>query len=77
MKVLITGGAGFIGSHLADHYIQKGEEVTVIDDFSTGHENNIVHFKENPKFKLIKDTILNKEALDPLIKETDIVAIIK
>ena len=41
MRVLITGGAGFIGSHLADHYVAKGDEVTILDNFSTGSKENI------------------------------------
>ncbi|MFC1517568.1 GDP-mannose 4,6-dehydratase [Candidatus Margulisiibacteriota bacterium] len=73
MHILITGGAGFIGSHLADYYIKKGKKVTVIDDFSTGHEDNINHLKNDHNFKVVKDTILNQAALDPLVKECDIV----
>jgi UDP-glucose 4-epimerase len=73
MKVLITGGAGFIGSHLADHYIKQGAEVSIIDDFSTGHEDNIIHLRTDKKFHVVKDTVLNKEALDPLVKNADLV----
>ena len=43
MRVLITGGAGFIGSHLADHYVAKGDQVTILDNFSTGSKENIDH----------------------------------
>ena len=43
MRVLITGGAGFIGSHLADHYVAKGDQVTILDNFSTGSKENIAH----------------------------------
>jgi UDP-glucose 4-epimerase len=45
MRVLITGGAGFIGSHLADHYVAKGDQVTILDNFSTGSKENIAHLE--------------------------------
>jgi UDP-glucose 4-epimerase len=45
MRVLITGGAGFIGSHLADHYVNAGHTVTLLDNFSTGSQSNIAHLK--------------------------------
>ncbi|MDP7417246.1 MAG: GDP-mannose 4,6-dehydratase, partial [Desulfobacterales bacterium] len=51
MRVLITGGAGFIGSHLAEEYLKKGDEVYIIDDLSTGTLNNIKHLQENEVFK--------------------------
>jgi UDP-glucose 4-epimerase len=57
MKVLITGGAGFIGSHCADHLIGRGDEVTVLDDFSSGHERNISHHSGNDRFTLIQGDI--------------------
>ncbi len=71
--ILITGGAGFIGSHLADQYISKGAKVLAIDDFSTGSEENIAHLKANKDFECVKDTILNEQALEPLIKRADMV----
>lgn len=58
MKILITGGAGFIGSHLAEFHLQKGDEVLVIDNMSTGSEQNIAPFLNNPKFHFEKDNIL-------------------
>ena len=54
MKNLITGGAGFIGSHLIDKLIEQGEEVICLDNFSTGSKENIKHCLKNPKFELIK-----------------------
>lgn len=71
MKILITGGAGFIGSHLADKFIADGHVVTVIDDLSTGRYSNIAHLEENPNFRLIIDTVLNAQLMEELIRETD------
>ncbi len=71
MRILITGGAGFIGSHLADKLIADGNSVTVIDDLSTGRYSNIAHLEENPNFRLIIDTVLNAPLMEELIRETD------
>jgi len=71
MKILITGGAGFIGSHLSDKLLAEGHEVTVIDDLSTGRYSNIAHLEGNPKFRLIIDTVLNAGLMERLIRETD------
>lgn len=49
MKILITGGAGFVGSHLADRLLKDGHEITVIDDLSTGRYSNIAHLEEDRK----------------------------
>lgn len=68
MKVLITGGAGFIGSHIADFFIKKGDEVIIIDDFSSGKEKN-----PPKKAKILKGSILNAKLLNKAIKGVDYV----
>lgn len=71
MKILITGGAGFVGSHLADKLIGEGHEITVIDDLSTGRYSNIAHLEDTPNFRLIIDTVLNEKLMEELIRDTD------
>ena len=71
MKILITGGAGFVGSHLADKLIGEKHEITVIDDLSTGRYQNVAHLEGNKNFRLIIDTVLNEDLMEDLIRETD------
>lgn len=71
MKILITGGAGFIGSHLADRLHSEGHEITVIDNLSTGRYANIGHLEGKERFRLIIDTVLNEDLMEELIKEAD------
>lgn len=71
MKILITGGAGFVGSHLADRLIEAGHEITVIDNLSTGRYSNIAHLEDHERFRLIIDTVLNEKLMEELIRETD------
>ena len=71
MKILITGGAGFVGSHLADKLIGEGHEITVIDDLSTGRYSNVAHLEDTNDFRLIIDTVLNEKLMEELIRETD------
>ena len=73
MRVLITGGAGFVGSHLADAYLKRGDEVLVIDDLSTGTIDNIQHLKTNPKFKYTIDSVHNQPVTAELVDQSDIV----
>lgn len=75
MKVLITGGAGFIGSHLAEAFLEKGDEVYIIDDLSTGSMENIQPLQQDPRFAgrlfMTIDTIFNHDALLELIGTCD------
>ncbi|MDD2751954.1 MAG: GDP-mannose 4,6-dehydratase [Candidatus Omnitrophica bacterium] len=71
MKALITGGAGFIGSHLAEGLLEKGYEVCVLDDLSTGRLDNVKHLQENPKFEMVIGTILNDSLVDRQVEQCD------
>src|SRR5215210_2773254 len=71
MNILITGGAGFVGSHLADKLFNEGHEITVIDDLSTGRYSNVAHLEGEKNFRLIIDTILNERLMEELIRESD------
>jgi len=73
LRVLITGGAGFIGSHLADAYLQRGDEVLVIDDLSTGTIENIRHLKNNPRFHYTIDSVHNQPVTAELVDQCDVV----
>lgn len=71
MKILITGGSGFIGSHLVEKLLKAGHKVSVIDNLSTGKFSNIKPFLKNQKFSYIIDTILNRSILKRLVEEHD------
>jgi UDP-glucose 4-epimerase len=71
MKILITGGAGFVGSHLADKLYGEGHDITIIDDLSTGRYSNVEHLEGKERFRLIIDTVLNVKLMEELIRDSD------
>ena len=73
MRVLITGGAGFIGSHLSDAYLQRGDEVFVIDDLSTGSIDNIRHLKDHPRFHYTIDNVGTQQVTAELVDQCDVI----
>ena len=73
MKALITGGAGFIGSHLADRLLADGHHVVVLDDLSTGRYENIEHLLGRPDFEFVLGSILNADLLDDCVARCDTV----
>jgi UDP-glucose 4-epimerase len=73
MRVLITGGAGFVGSHLSEALLERGDEVFILDNLSTGSFDNIIHLKGNPKFHYTLDSVTNEPVLAELIDRCDIV----
>ncbi|HYU74518.1 MAG TPA: NAD-dependent epimerase/dehydratase family protein [Ktedonobacteraceae bacterium] len=73
MHYLITGGAGFIGSHLVEMCLQRDHAVTVLDDFSTGQVENIAPFRGQAGFRFINDAITNEAVVERLAAETDII----
>ena len=73
MKILITGGCGFIGSHLCDLLLKNGHDVTVLDDLSTGRFENVQHLDGHPNFHVIIDTVLNSEVVDRAVRECEAV----
>jgi UDP-glucose 4-epimerase len=73
MKALITGGAGFIGSHLAERLLELNHDVAVIDDLSTGSIENIAHLKGTPRFSYVVDSITNESMLAEMIDGSDVV----
>jgi nucleoside-diphosphate-sugar epimerase len=73
MRVLITGGAGFVGSHLSEALLERGDEVFILDNLSTGSIENVVHLKGNPRFHYTIDTVSNEPVLAELIDRCDIV----
>ena len=73
MRNLITGGAGFIGSHLAEALIGRGDDVFILDDLSTGSVENIRHLKKYDRFHHVFDSIMNKHLLAEMVDECDVV----
>ena len=73
MRVLLTGGAGFVGSHLAERLLDQGHEVFVIDDLSTGSMDNIVHLKDDRRFGYVVDSVMNDRLMAELVDRADVV----
>jgi UDP-glucose 4-epimerase len=72
-QVLVTGGAGFIGSHLCELLVQNNYRVRAVDDLSTGRLENILHLRSHPNFQFVRETIANAQVLDRLASESDII----
>lgn len=73
MKCLITGGAGFIGSHISEKLLGRGDEVVIIDDLSTGRFENIAHLEKDERFKCYIDTVMNKALMEKLVEECQVI----
>lgn len=73
MKALITGGAGFIGSHLADRLLSRGDEVTALDDLSTGSLRNLESVMKTPRFRFVQDDVRNSQVMHMLVEQCDMV----
>ena len=73
MKALITGGAGFIGSHLAERLLEAGQKVSVIDNLSTGCLKNIEGFTKNPRFNFVEGDILDTVLMEKMVEQSDVV----
>lgn len=71
MKFLLTGGAGFVGSHLVDQLVDRGDSVIVLDDFSTGRKENIAHHSQNKAVKVVEGSILDADLVDTLVSKSD------
>ena len=72
-SALVTGGAGFIGSHLAEALLDAGWEVFVLDDLSTGSERNVAHLRERRDFHLVVDSVLKSSVVNELVHRCDVV----
>jgi UDP-glucose 4-epimerase len=72
-RALITGGAGFIGSHLSEALLERGDEVFVVDNMSTGRYDNIRHLRDDDRFHLTVSSILDSPTLSPLVERADLV----
>ncbi len=73
MRVLVTGGAGFIGSHLSEALVKRGDEVWILDDLSTGRRSNVAALEQSPRCHLLIDSILNRALVHELVEKVDVV----
>ncbi len=73
MRALLTGGAGFVGSHLSEALLDRGYEVQVLDDLSTGSIDNVQHLKGRKGFEYVIDTVMNERLTAELIDRADVV----
>jgi UDP-glucose 4-epimerase len=73
MRILVTGGAGFIGSHLSERLLNDDHEVTVLDNLSTGRASNLSNFSKSEKFRFVEGSVLDLDILNSLISKTDYV----
>lgn len=71
MRSAITGGAGFIGSHLVEHLLARGDEVVVLDDFSTGSRRNLAHLEHDHRLRIIQGSILDRALVERIVGATD------
>ena len=73
MKILVTGGAGFIGSHLSDRLLEDGHEVVALDNFATGSHDNIAHQVRNPRFKLVIGSVRDSSLVHELVERCEVI----
>ena len=71
MRYLITGGAGFIGSHLSEALLEAGHDVLILDDFSTGRHENLAHLEANPRLRIHYGTITDREVVRECVSQVD------
>src|SRR5437773_8023106 len=71
MKVLVTGGAGFIGSHVSEALLERGDEVWALDDLSTGRIENLSTFERNPRFRFLEEDVTNSPLVSGLVAQCD------
>lgn len=73
MRILITGGAGFIGSHLAERLLARGDAVTALDNLSTGRAANLAAIRSHPNFRLVQDDVRNGQTMHVLVEQCDVI----